>query len=136
MKADLSKYSQFVEGVTSDTSKYTDNLVDRITELAASEVPLNVPLLITAAIGMPDEAGEFSGLVKKVVFHGKPYTEEIREHMSKELGDVAWYWVNACRAIGVDPNQVLADNVDKLKSRYPGGVFSVDASENRKEGDI
>jgi len=97
---------------------------------------VNVPLLITAAMGMCGEAGEFSEIVKKAVFHSKPFTEETLAHAVKELGDSAWYWINACRALGVDPNEVIAANVTKLEARYPGGKFSAEASDNRKEGDI
>ena len=47
-----------------------------------------------------------------------------------------WYWTNACRALGLDPNEVIANNVTKLESRYPGGKFNAEYSENRKEGDV
>ena len=47
-----------------------------------------------------------------------------------------WYWINSCRALGLDPNEVVEENVNKLKSRYPGGEFDVFYSENRKEGDL
>jgi hypothetical protein len=56
--------------------------------------------------------------------------------MKRELGDIAWYWANACNALGLDPNLVLAENVNKLESRYPGGKFDAHYSENRKEGDL
>ena len=133
MKADLNKYSQFVEGVTSNTSNNHVEFVKRLTQL---ESKFNVPLMITAYTGLCGEAGEFSEIFKKVIFHGKEFTPEERAHAAKELGDIIWYWTNACRALDLDPNQIISDNVDKLVSRYPGGVFSVDASQNRKEGDI
>jgi hypothetical protein len=47
-----------------------------------------------------------------------------------------WYWINACRALRLDPNDVIAENVEKLKSRYPSGEFDVYHSENRKTGDL
>ena len=50
--------------------------------------------------------------------------------------DIIWYWVNSCRALDIDPNEVIAENVAKLKSRYPGGEFDVHHSENRKDGDL
>ena len=83
-----------------------------------------------------DEGGEFDEIVKKMVFQGKPWNEDQRFHLMRELGDVAWYWVNACRAIGVDPNEVIEENVRKLEARYPGGKFDVHHSENRKAGDL
>lgn len=133
MKADLNKYSQFVEGVTSKISNDHDTFIERVNELGKV---INVPLCITSYTGLAGEAGEFSELFKKVIFHGKEFTPEVKAHAAKELGDIIWYWTNACRALDLDPNQIISDNVDKLVSRYPGGVFSVDASQNRKEGDI
>ena len=47
-----------------------------------------------------------------------------------------WYWINACRALDLDPNEVVAENVRKLEKRYPGGSFDVYYSENRQEGDL
>jgi NTP pyrophosphatase (non-canonical NTP hydrolase) len=91
---------------------------------------------MTASIGLASEGGEFSEIVKKMVFQGKPYNEDNRFHMKRELGDIMWYWVNACRALGYDPNDVIAENVKKLESRYPGGKFDVYHSENRMENDL
>jgi NTP pyrophosphatase (non-canonical NTP hydrolase) len=133
---DLTKYTQFVNAITSDESNDTVSFVRSIQDLQIGNLDINVALLMTAAMGMSGEAGEFSEIVKKLVFHRKPLTEELRTHLAKELGDQIWYWTNACRAIGVDPNQVIADNVTKLQSRYPGGVFSAERAENRAAGDI
>lgn len=133
MKADLNKYSEFVEAVTSDISNDTEAFLKRVAELSKD---VNVPLCITSYTGLCGEAGEFSEIFKKVIFHGKEFTPEVRAHALKELGDIIFYWTNACRAIGVDPNEVIQANQDKLMARYPGGVFSVEASENRKDGDI
>ena len=133
---DLIKYTQFVDAITSDESNNTGSFVRSIQDLQMDNLDINVALLMTAAMGMGGEAGEFSEIVKKLVFHRKPLTDEIRTHLAKELGDQIWYWTNACRAIGVDPNQVIADNVTKLQSRYPGGVFSAERAENRAAGDI
>jgi NTP pyrophosphatase (non-canonical NTP hydrolase) len=133
LNIDLTKYTQFVEAITSETSNSTMALSSRINTLDAD---FNVALALTAAMGMSGEAGEFSEIFKKVVFHGKPFTEETRAHCAKELGDVIWYWTNACRALQLDPNQVIADNVTKLEARYPGGKFNAASSENRAAGDI
>jgi len=131
---DMNDYGTFVKGVTSDASLDLAVLIKRLQELAA-EPDVNVPQLLTAGIGLPGEAGEFSELVKKVVFHGKPLNDEIRTKMAKELGDVIWYWIAGCLALGLDPEQIVLDNVTKLVGRYPGGEFSVAHSENRAEGD-
>jgi NTP pyrophosphatase (non-canonical NTP hydrolase) len=75
-------------------------------------------------------------IVKKVVWQGKPWNDDVKFHLQRELGDVIWYWVNACRALNIDPNEVIAENVRKLENRYPGGSFDVHYSENRESGDL
>lgn len=137
---DLNKYKDFVATVTSAQSNDVKSFVNSIHELERQAIvaglQLNVPLLLTASIGLSSEGGEFNEIVKKMLFQGKPFTEENRFHMMRELGDIAWYWVNACRALGYDPNEVIAENVKKLESRYPGGHFDPFYSENRKENDL
>jgi NTP pyrophosphatase (non-canonical NTP hydrolase) len=133
---DLNKYQKFVEAVTSNESNNYDHLHRRILELANGQPVINPSLLLTAGIGLASEGGEFNEIVKKMFFQGKPLNEENVFHMKRELGDIIWYWINACRALGLDPNEVIAENVKKLESRYPGGSFDVHQSENRKEGDL
>jgi len=82
------------------------------------------------------EAGEFTEIVKKIIFQGKPVTEENMFHMKRELGDIMWYVAQACMGLNISLDDIIEMNVDKLKSRYPGGEFSVKQSEVRKEGDI
>jgi len=135
MNIDLLKYQDFVKTVTSTESNDVAVLLDRLNKLS-QEPNLNISLLMTAGIGLASEGGEFNEIVKKMLFQGKPFNEENRFHMKRELGDIIWYWINACRALGYDPNEVIAENVDKLKSRYPGGEFDPYYSENRKEGDL
>ena len=130
---DINKYREFVAGVTSDASNDLEAMIARLREL--NEV-CNVSLLMTGAIGIASEGGEFSEIVKKCVFQGKPLNEDTLFHIKRELGDIAWYFANACRAIGVNPSEVIEENVRKLESRYPGGHFDVYYSENRKEGDL
>ena len=134
-KVDLKRYEQFVEAVTSKESNHVSAMVARLAELDRNP-ELNPSLLMTSAIGLASEGGEFNEIVKKMVFQGKPYNEENRFHMKRELGDIAWYWVNACRALGYDPNEVIAENVRKLEARYPGGHFDVRHSEHRRPGDL
>jgi len=141
---DLNKYTEFVEAITSQASNDLTSFTNSISRVDANYdanqdkygPDVNVPLLLTGAMGLCGEAGEFSEIVKKVLFHGKELNEEVHAHLVKELGDVIWYWTNACRALGVNPNDVITLNVSKLESRYPGGTFSAAASETRKEGDI
>jgi NTP pyrophosphatase (non-canonical NTP hydrolase) len=145
---DLTKYQNFVEAVTSKESNDLTTFMNRLDRLdgnfevfteglAATHGPdINVPLLITACFGLAAESGEFIEIPKKILFQGKPLNEENVFHMKRELGDVMWYWINACRALRLDPNEVIAENVNKLKSRYPGGEFDAHYSENRKDGDL
>ena len=137
---DLNKYQGFVAAVTSnqsnDLTAFVDNAHTLEKQAAVDGIQLNFPLLLTAAIGLSSEGGEFSEIVKKMAFQGKPYNEDNRFHMFRELGDIIWYWTNACRALGYDPNDVIAENVKKLEARYPGGSFDPFYSENRKEGDL
>ena len=135
-QVDLNKYQQFVEAVTSKESNNYDHLHKRILELANGEPVINPALFLTAGIGLASEGGEFNEIVKKMFFQGKPLNEENVFHMKRELGDIIWYWVNACRALNLDPNEVISENVKKLESRYPGGSFEVHYSENRQAGDL
>jgi NTP pyrophosphatase (non-canonical NTP hydrolase) len=132
---DLNKYTKFVDAVTSKESNNFDHLLPRISELR-NDTTVNVSLLLTACLGLAAESGEFIEIPKKIFFQGKPLNEENIFHMKRELGDVMWYWVNACRALNLDPNDVIDENVKKLESRYPGGSFDAHYSENRQEGDI
>lgn len=135
MQIDLNKYQDFVRAVTSKESNYPDELVDRIEDLNTNS-SINPSLLLTAAMGLAAEGGEFVEIPKKIIFQGKPVNEENIFHMKRELGDIMWYWINACRALNLDPNDVIAENVRKLESRYPGGSFDAHYSENRAQGDL
>lgn len=130
---DVNKYRDFVEAVTSDASNDLEAMIVRLRELNET---VNISLLMTGAIGIASEGGEFAEIVKKCVFQGKPMDADTIFHAKRELGDIAWYFVNACRAIGEDPSAVIEENVRKLEARYPGGAFDVHYSENRQEGDL
>jgi NTP pyrophosphatase (non-canonical NTP hydrolase) len=144
MTVDLNRYKDFVEAVTSKPSNDLTTFMNRLDELdgnwdAGTQThgpDINVPLLLTAALGLAAETGEFCEIPKKIYFQGKPLTEENVFHMKRELGDIMWYWINACRALQLDPNDVVEENVNKLKARYPGGEFDVHHSENRRQGDL
>ena len=133
-QVDLNSYSDFVKQVTSGESNAFGAMHSRMITLADEGV--NPSLLLTGAIGMASEGGEFAEIVKKCIFQGKPMDNETKFHCKRELGDIMWYWVNSCRALDLDPNDVIAENVEKLKARYPGGEFDVFYSENRKQGDL
>ena len=131
----LNKYADFTFELASLASKDLQTLIARLIELDQHET-VNIPLLLTGAVGLGSESGEFQEIVKKMLFQGKPLNDDNIFHMKRELGDIAWYWVNACNALGINPNEVIAENVEKLKARYPGGDFDPYYSENRKEGDL
>jgi hypothetical protein len=133
-QVDLNRYMKFVQAVTSKESDNFDHLQARAQGLRNHK--FNPALLLTAAIGLGSEGGEFQEIVKKIMFQGKPVNDESVFHMKRELGDIMWYWINACRALGLEPNDVIAENVRKLEARYPGGQFDVHYSENRQAGDL
>ena len=130
---DFSRYQEFVDAVTSDSSKDFVSLADRMGELDRQGA--NIERLLTAAVGISAEGGEFTEIVKKMVFQGKPWNEDNREHLIIELGDVLWYVAQACMALEIDFDDVVKCNVKKLEKRYPGGSFSIDKSEHRATGD-
>ena len=128
------KYVEFVDAVTSTPSKDHEAFVYRVQELEGQG--FHSERLLTASVGMCAEAGEFTEIVKKIVFQGKPVNEDNLFHLKRELGDIMWYVMQACMGLGVDLDEVIEMNVDKLAARYPGGTFDVHYSENRKEGDV
>jgi len=130
---DTDRYLEFVNKTTSDASTNTGAFINRVQELQAYGA--DVPRLLTAAVGMSAEAGEFTEIVKKIIFQGKPYSEDNKEHLLIELGDVMWYFSQACMALGVRIEDVIVTNTVKLMKRYPGEMFSVDRSENRSADD-
>jgi len=132
---DLNKYKEFVNAVTSDESKDATAFNDNWDQLNTHS-DVNMPRLLTASCGIGAEAGEFTEIVKKMIFQGKPLNDENIYHMKRELGDIMWYWMQGCMALDVDPNIIIQMNIDKLKARYPGGDFDAHYSENRKDGDI
>ena len=134
---DLHSYKDFVSKVTSPESNSHLEMYNRLCDISNnSEHLVNPSLLLTGAIGIASEGGEFAEIVKKTVFQGKPMDEETQFHIKRELGDIMWYWINSCRAMNLDPNEVVAENVKKLQSRYPDGEFDVYRSENRQDGDL
>ena len=135
MTVDTEKYLDFVEGVTSNESLHYASLISRMNNLELEE-DCNVPQLLTAALGLTAEAGEFTEVVKKIILQGKPYNEDNVFHMKRELGDICWYIAQACMALDTSFDEIIEMNVDKLKARYPGGEFDVNKSENRAEGDL
>ena len=133
-KVDPAKYVDFVNQVTSEPSKDGVAFVSRLRDLEGDDCDIH--RLLTAAVGISAEGGEFMEIVKKIIFQGKPYSEDNIRHMKIELGDVMWYLAQACMALDTDFNELMEMNVKKLSARYPEGAINVYHSENRKEGDL
>ena len=133
-KVNTDAYLEFVDAVTSEQSKSHEAFVYRIQELEGQGFPSE--RLLTAAVGMSAEAGEFTEIVKKIVFQGKPVNEENLFHLKRELGDIMWYVAQACMGLDTTIDEIIEMNVEKLEKRYPGGSFDVHYSENRKQGDV
>ena len=131
---DFQKYSEFVNAVTSDASTDFLALSDRL--VALDEKGANIERLLTAGVGINAEGGEFLEIIKKMIFQGKSFNADNKEHMIIELGDLMWYVAQACMALEVSLDEVVARNVKKLEKRYPGGSFDVYYSENRADGDL
>ena len=141
----INDYARFVDQCTSETSKDTSKMCDRLDYLRGNysmkggevlEQEVDMARLMTALIGMMAESGEFAEVVKKKIFQSdsKFKSDEIF-HMKRELGDVLWYWVQGCKALGFTPDEVMDENIRKLEKRYPNG-FEVIRSEVREQGDI
>jgi len=130
----FSTYSDFVTKVTSEPSLDIEALKSSLEDIE-SKSGIKVPRLLTAALGLGSETGEFVEIVKKMVLQGKPASEENIFHMKRELGDIMWYWTTACASLGLDPFEVISENQKKLEARY-GEKFGIQRSEVRKEGDL
>ena len=131
---DPQKYLEFVDAVTSQPSKDYPSFAARLYEL--EEQKFSTERLLTASVGMCAEAGEFTEVVKKIIFQGKPVNEDNLFHMKRELGDIMWYMMQACMGLETCLDEIIEMNVEKLSSRYPDGAFDIYFSENRKEGDV
>ena len=130
---DFNKYQSFVAEVTSDASTNFVDFADRIGELDREGA--NIERLLTSGVGINAEGGEFLEIIKKMIFQGKPWDEDNKEHLIIELGDVMWYVAQACMALEISFDDVIARNVKKLEKRYPGGKFDIQKSEVRAVGD-
>ena len=134
MTIDLNKYVEFVNTTTSKQSKEHTSFIDRLMELHEEEFPTE--RLLTAAVGMSAESGEFTEIVKKIIFQGKPVNQENLFHLKRELGDIMWYVAQACLGLDVSLEEIIQMNFEKLNARYPEGAFTIERSENRVEGDL
>ncbi len=130
----LEEYTDFVDKVTSESSKSTDKMRERIDYLNSSDIEMS--RLLTAGIGLSGEVGEFNEIIKKVMFHEKTFDDVAHEHMTRELGDVMWYVAQACLALKVDLVDVINGNKEKLSKRFPQKLFNEQDDANRDLGDV
>ena len=128
-----SKYVRFVNQVTSEESKNGVAFVNRLRDL---EEESDIHRLLTGAVGICAEGGEFMEIVKKIIFQGKPYNEDNIFHMKRELGDVMWYVAQCCIALDISLDEICDMNIEKLGKRFPDGHFDTYYSENRKANDL
>jgi len=135
-RVNTDSYMEFVNAVTSEESKDYIPFNSRCFEIQSGDDGIPIHRLITAALGMGAESGEFTEVVKKIVFQGKPVNEDNIFHMKRELGDIMWYVAQACMSLDTTIDEIIEMNVEKLQARYPGGSFDVHYSENRQEGDV
>ena len=133
MTINFKRYEEFVAAVTSKASTNFVDFADRIGELDREGA--NIERLLTSGVGLAAESGEFLEIIKKMVFQGKPWNEDNREHLIIELGDLLWYVAQATMALDVSFDEVIERNVKKLEKRYPGGKFDIQKSEVRAAGD-
>jgi NTP pyrophosphatase (non-canonical NTP hydrolase) len=133
-QVDINNYLNFVDTLTSLASKDHAAYIRRLEELKTQGC--DITRLDTAISGLMAESGEAMEILKKMKFQSKEWNEDIRFHLKREAGDIIFYWINLCIALGYTPSEIIAENVEKLKARYPGGEFDPYYSENRKPGDL
>ena len=129
----LNDYQEFVDEVSSDATKNTDDFLDAVDIL--EEQGVEPSRLLTSGIGLSGEVGEFNEIIKKCLFQGKELDEDTVAHLKSELGDIMWYVAQGCLALGTNIEELIDINTAKLKDRYPGG-FDEFRSDNRDEDDI
>ena len=111
----INDYAKFVDTTTSRESKDFMAFINSTSKLDVQD-NMNLPRVMTSAIGMLAESGEFTEVLKKMVFQGKEFTVENRFHMKRELGDILWYWIQGCIALGYTPDEVMDENIKKLEA--------------------
>ena len=138
----LNDYVIFVETVTDTPSKDLTEFMNRLDMLDGNYLgygkhgpDINVPLVITSAMGLSAKSGEFMEIIRKNLLQENNINDEEFSFLKNKIGDLIFYWANACSALGLSPEEVIEENVRKLAARYPNG-FEISKSENRREGDV
>lgn len=87
-------------------------------DLFEMTVDLKSPGFLEKVLGLVGEAGEAADKIKKIIRDKGGYaSEEDREAIAKELGDVLWYVANVARYMGVPLSEIAEGNIEKLTSR-------------------
>lgn len=84
--------------------------------------------ILHSAVGISGEAGELLDHIKKVIWQEHCID---CDYISKELGDILFYFQSMCNCVGTDIDEVRKLNIEKLTKRYPDGVFDKERSVNR-----
>lgn len=116
-------YCNYVDSVTSETSRQDSLFAERMQELSKL-LKGNFARFDNAVTGLAGETGEVADVWKKIKFMGLEYNDETRDKLVKELGDVCWYMMSAATALGVPLEEIINQNIEKLKSRHPHGFSS------------
>ena len=130
----LEEYTDFVDQVTSEASKSSDKMRERINYLNSKDIEMS--RLLTAGIGLSGEVGEFNEIIKKIMFQEKTFDVVAHEHMRRELGDIMWYVAQACLALKVDLVDIINGNKEKLSKRFPQKLFNKKFDADRNIGDV
>ena len=114
MTINFNRYEEFVSAVTSEASTNFVDFADRIGELDREGA--NIERLLTSGVGINAEGGEFLEIIKKMIFQGKPWDKDNKEHLIIELGDLMWYVAQACMALEVSFDEVIAVSYTHLRA--------------------
>jgi NTP pyrophosphatase (non-canonical NTP hydrolase) len=84
--------------------------------------------ILTWGLGIAGEAGDVAGCIKKTFAHDNDQREGIKEN----IGDMMWYAAMICNFFDWDMQEILDNNIKKLKERYPDAKFTTEHA--RREG--
>tara|TARA_B100000963_G_scaffold349476_1_gene358591 strand:- start:636 stop:1025 length:390 start_codon:yes stop_codon:yes gene_type:complete len=113
------EYIDFVNSVTSNSTKNQSDLLEALDIM--EEQGATPSRLLTTALGLNGEAAEFSELIKKCIFQGREYTDEVHAELKSELSDIMWYIAQGCIALDTTMEELMEINTHKLQERYPDG---------------
>jgi NTP pyrophosphatase (non-canonical NTP hydrolase) len=107
-----------------DANEYQKLASRTLIDRPGFQIPDNEIMAVWDVVGLTGEAGEVADLIKKGVFH--QHGIDI-EKLKKEIGDTLWYVSALCTTLDLDMSEIMQQNIDKLKLRYPNGYNSEDS---------